>query len=411
MPKVMINPGHGPGNTNKGPTGYYEHQGMWALANYLKAALESRGIQADLTRRESENPDVEERGLKAAGYDVYISEHSNAANGQARGCEVYYSLRRQGDKVWAAKLSAAAAEAMGNPDRGAKTRLFPGTENIDYYGEIRSAANTGCRHIFLCESGFHDNPQDEAWLKSELNLIKLAQAQANVIMEMLAASDAAGTPILGAPQVATAQMQAWARKRNAHQRFIDIAPTYAKYGLLTGIRPEVLYAQSAKETAFGRYGGAVTPEMNNWAGIKIDKPTGDKTSDHQSFPTPDDGVRGHFNHIAAYVGLEPIGTPHPRYYVVKGMPWAGTVRTVEELGAKWAPNAKYGESIVNDYLKDLLATPEPEEDELAELKKELEYAQARIASLESEKKRLLEDINSLAAPVAVINMILQKHSG
>jgi N-acetylmuramoyl-L-alanine amidase len=192
------------------------------------------------------------------------------------------------------------------------------------------------------------------------------------------------TLIVGPPQATMRQAQAWARARGAHQRFIDIAPTYWAYAEAFGIRPEVLYAQSAKETAFGRYGGAVTPEMNNWAGIKIDKPTGDKTSDHQSFATPDDGVRGHFNHIAAYVGLEPIGTPHPRYYVVKGMPWAGTVRTVEELGAKWAPNAKYGESIVNDYLKDLLATPEPEEDELAELKKELEELRAKLKKSESD---------------------------
>lgn len=393
MHKVMINPGHGPGNANRGPTGYYEHQGMWALANYLKAALESRGVQADLTRREHENPDVEERGLKAAGYDVYISEHSNAANGQARGCEVYYSVRRPGDKVWAAKLSAAAAEVMGNPDRGAKTRLLPGTENIDYYGEIRSAANTDCRHIFLCESGFHDNLQDESWLKSETNLINLAQAQANVIMEMLAASDTAGTPILGAPQVTTAQMQAWARKRNAHQRFIDIAPVYMKYGKLTGIRPEVLYAQSAKETAFGRYGGAVTPEMNNWAGIKIDKPTGDKTSDHQSFATPDDGVRAHFNHIAAYVGLEPIGTPHPRYYVVKGMPWAGTVRTVEELGAKWAPNPNYGISIRDDYLLPMLTTeePPPQEEDVKAVLSELEKRVLKVETILARISQVFEN--------------------
>ncbi len=45
-------------------------------------------------------------------------------------------------------------------------------------------------------------------------------------------------------------------------------------GELTGINPEILYAQAAKETSFGRYTGKVKPEMNNWAGIKIYDPIG-----------------------------------------------------------------------------------------------------------------------------------------
>ncbi len=170
-----------------------------------------------------------------------------------------------------------------------------------------------------------------------------------------------GTPIKGAPQVTVRQAQKWALDRNAEQRFIDIAPVYWQYGEQVGIRPEVLYAQSAKETAFGRYGGAVTPEMNNWAGIKILSPSGDKREDHETFATPQDGVRGHFNHITAYVGLEPVGETHPRYSLVKRLAWAGTITTVEQLGERWAPAANYGESIVQDYLWGLWATEEPGE--------------------------------------------------
>lgn len=362
MPKVLINPGHGPGNVNKGPTGYYEHEGMWKLSNFLKSELEQRGIQADLTRAEHEYPSIGERGSKAQGYDVYISEHSNAGGG-VRGCEVYYSLRRN-DREHAQALATAAAKVMGNPNRGAKTKTYPGQIGLDFYGEIRAAAETNCKHIFLCESGFHDNPDDEAWLKVDDNLSLLAKAQAEVIEKMIS-----GTPILGAPQATVEQMQAWAKARGAHQRFIDIAPVYMKYGQLTGIRPEVLYAQAAKETAFGRYGGAVLPEMNNWAGIKTATANGDRTYDHYTFATPDDGVRGHFNHIGAYVGKEPIGEPHPRYYVVKKIAWAGTIKTVEELGEKWAPSSSYGESIVNHYLNSLLTTQPPEHDLRAEIKR------------------------------------------
>ncbi|NLZ32035.1 MAG: hypothetical protein GX890_02925 [Firmicutes bacterium] len=167
------------------------------------------------------------------------------------------------------------------------------------------------------------------------------------------------TPITGKAQATVHQAQEWARRRQAHARFIEIAPVYWLYGALTGIRPEVLYAQSAKETAFGRFGGAVHPDQNNWAGIKVQYPKGDSRADFESFPTPEEGVRAHFNHMCAYVGLQPVGVPHGRYWVVLAQPWAGQVRYVEELGGKWAVGADYGISIVRDYLEDLLATPSP----------------------------------------------------
>ena len=166
---------------------------------------------------------------------------------------------------------------------------------------------------------------------------------------------AEGTAIVGPAEVDVKTAQAWALRRGAHQRFINIAPIYWKYGELTGIRPEVLYAQSAKETAFGRFGGAVTPDQNNWAGIKTASggPCNERNS-HQIFPTPEEGVRAHFNHMSAYVGSPPVGEPHPRYFVVASLSWAGTVRYVEELGGKWAPAADYGESIINNYLQDMM---------------------------------------------------------
>ena len=95
MKRVMIDPGHGPGNVNKGPTGYYEYKGMWTLSNYLKLELEKRGIEASLTRKETEDPLLDIRGRKAGGYDLFISEHSNAyGSATARGAEVFHSLHR-----------------------------------------------------------------------------------------------------------------------------------------------------------------------------------------------------------------------------------------------------------------------------------------------------------------------------
>ena len=161
------------------------------------------------------------------------------------------------------------------------------------------------------------------------------------------------TPILGEAQISLESAKAWASARGASELFLDAAQYYWKYGELTGIRPEVLYAQSAKETGYGRYGGRVLPEMNNFAGIKKYGAVGDATEDHETFATREDGVRGHFNHMCAYVGLTPIGEVHGRYNSVKTLAWAGTVKYVEALGGKWCPDLYYGYAIVKDLLAEM----------------------------------------------------------
>jgi hypothetical protein len=155
-----------------------------------------------------------------------------------------------------------------------------------------------------------------------------------------------GIAIIGASKVSLVRVQGWAESKGAHPRFIEIAPVYWEYGQLTGICPEVLFAQAAHETRYGHFTGQVPPTFNNWAGIKTANASGDKPEDHEQFATPQDGVRAHFNHIAAYVGLSPIGEQHSRYFVVKRLPWSGTIKTVEELSGKWAPSATYHQRIV-----------------------------------------------------------------
>ena len=164
------------------------------------------------------------------------------------------------------------------------------------------------------------------------------------------------TPMMGESTVTLEQAKRWAEKKGAHQRFIDVADYYWKYGEITGVRPEILYGQAAKETGFGKYTGQVKPEQNNWAGIKIKNPVADLPEDHETFATPEDGVRAHFNHISAYVGIEPVGEPHDRYYVLKTVAWRGTVKNVEQLGGKWAPDVTYGYNIVVKMLRGMEAT-------------------------------------------------------
>ena len=160
----------------------------------------------------------------------------------------------------------------------------------------------------------------------------------------------AKTPIKGESVKTEEEAVEWAKRNNAAQIFIDVAPLYWKYGEIFGVRADVLYAQAAKETGFGRYTGRVKPEMNNWAGIKKYGAVGDETDDHETFATPEDGVRGHFNHMSAYIGVDPVGETHGRYKSVKSLSWAGTVEYVEQLGGKWCPDVNYGYSILADYV-------------------------------------------------------------
>lgn len=164
------------------------------------------------------------------------------------------------------------------------------------------------------------------------------------------------TPLVAPARVTLEQAKKWAADKGAHQRFIDIADIYWKYGELTGISPEILYAQAAKETNFGKYTGAVLPEQNNWAGIKTATANGDTTYDHETFATPDDGVRAHFNHMSAYIGLAPVGEVHGRYNSVVKLKWAGTVKNLEELGGKWCPDLYYGYSILHNFIEPMMAT-------------------------------------------------------
>ena len=183
--RVLIDPGHGPKSKNGGALGYLEHEGMWKVSSYLKAILEKEGVTVSMTRKFNDDPTLYERGTMAQGYDIFISEHSNArADTAYRGASCYHSLQRSSAE-WAGALSKASAEVMGTPDRGAKTRHASYSTQVDFYGVIRHAAGTDCKHIFLAESGYHSNLQDERWLMNDDNLQKLAGAHAKVIFQIL----------------------------------------------------------------------------------------------------------------------------------------------------------------------------------------------------------------------------------
>lgn len=407
MIKVMIDPGHGGRDS-----GARTADGRTEKETNLECALRLSGILAadrrfyvDQTRYLDIFMSHAERIDKAEKFraDVLVSLHADWSNSSStRGHHAIHSvhdlptgpgfrLARSIIEGLNAKTGRSPFTMRGYVPTSVGTwARWNSAGDDDFYGMIRRANMPSV----IVERGFLSNSRDADLMFDDADLDRQAMGIANGITGGAVATMT--TPILGKAQATRQQVQEWARSRAAHERFIDIANEYWRLGELLGIRPEVAYAQSAKETAFGRYGGAVHPDQNNWAGIKTATATGDRPEDHDTFESPEDGVRAHFNHLCAYVGKNPIGDPHGRYYLVTRFAWAGSIRYVEELGKRWAPNPDYGHSIVRDYLSGILATTAPEPPDVPEdpphevyvTQDDFDRLAARVGALESMIERV-----------------------
>lgn len=188
--RVVIDPGHVLGYNQGHDRSYFEGAVMWEYAYMLAEQLAVRGIEPIVTRIAiNENPSLTARGKMAAGADMFVSLHSNAASvPEAKGVSVFYSIKRPGDKDIAARFSSSLAQIIGGGtrDRGAQTRQST-KGDWDYYTVIQKAAETDCPHILLVEHGFHSNPTECAWLMDEANLVAMAEMEAELIVEALGA--------------------------------------------------------------------------------------------------------------------------------------------------------------------------------------------------------------------------------
>lgn len=114
-----------------------------------------------------------------------------------------------------------------------------------------------------------------------------------------------------------------------------------------GVKPEVVFTQCMKETAFLKYGGEVNPNQYNFAGI------GATDSVHgATFENVRMGIRAQVQHLKAYGSLDKLINQcvDPRFNLVS----RGSAKYVEWLGKKenptgsgWATSKNYGHDIVN----------------------------------------------------------------
>ena len=186
MIKIMLDPGHGAGKAhNRGFKQIdnlpYCNEGdcnFLYAKNYLKPELERYGFQVGLTKNNiAENPSLKARGNAARGYDLFLSCHSNAADGRARGVEVWDSTNpRESCKQLGDLICRKVSEALGIPNRGTKYRRA--NSGANYYGVLRNGL---AKRNMIIEHCFHDNLEDARVYRS--NLDKCAKAVAKAVAE------------------------------------------------------------------------------------------------------------------------------------------------------------------------------------------------------------------------------------
>lgn len=122
---------------------------------------------------------------------------------------------------------------------------------------------------------------------------------------------------------------------------------YYDEAVAEGVRPEVAFVQTMKETGFLQYGGDASVEQFNFAGLGT---TGGGVPGN-SYPDVRTGIRAQIQHLKAYATADPLNGKcvDDRYeYVKKGaapyVEWLGQQENPEGLG--WATGDNYGYDIV-----------------------------------------------------------------
>jgi len=180
----------------------------------------------------------------------------------------------------------------------------------------------------------------------ELTAAELAAAKvpAEETLAEKALPDAAkpGRPILGKGESGAEKLVSFflSENKNADREYIkELANHYIAEAETEGINHDIAFAQMCLETGFLRFGGLVSPEMNNFCGLGSTGPG----VPGASFPTAQLGIRAHIQHLQAYASSQPLQGEliDPRYHFVR----RGSVPEVQGLAGTWAADRNYAEKI------------------------------------------------------------------
>lgn len=182
--KICLDAGHyGKYNRSVAVPAYYESDMNWKLHLKLKAELEKYGIEV-ITTRASQDVDrgLKDRGKAAAGCNLFLSIHSNAA-GSSVNESVDYPLAIvpiDGSCNTIGKLLAKCVEETMGTSQKYDMWDKKSDKGKDWYGVINGAVSVGVPGMIL-EHSFHTQTRAANWLLDDANLDKLAKAEAAVI--------------------------------------------------------------------------------------------------------------------------------------------------------------------------------------------------------------------------------------
>ena len=194
------------------------------------------------------------------------------------------------------------------------------------------------------------------------------------------------TTILGNSIATAEQMNQYLLSVNPNPKIkipsLTLCQLFLYMGFLEGVRGDILFAQSCKETGHFDYGGTVVPEQNNYSGLG----TTNASTRGAYFPDEATGILAQAQHAKCYATDAPLNYTcvDPRYDLLVKYGKCGMAKHWEELGGTWAVpgydtkkyssleeanNAKnsYGYQIIHIYEKILaigkteepVVTPEP----------------------------------------------------
>jgi hypothetical protein len=119
----------------------------------------------------------------------------------------------------------------------------------------------------------------------------------------------------------------------------ELARLYTEEAAVEGVNHDIAFAQMCLETGFLRYGGLVTPDMNNFCGLGAIGPG----QNGERFSSPRIGVRAHIQHLKAYASEEELKGElvDPRYRWVR----YGSAPDIAGLAGTWAADREYAVKI------------------------------------------------------------------
>lgn len=142
------------------------------------------------------------------------------------------------------------------------------------------------------------------------------------------------TPIMGTSVATAEQMASYLLSKNPNPK-LNIDTTafcrlYLYLGALCGVRGDLEFARSCKETGNFAFTGTVVPEQNNYCGHG----TVSATEKGSYFPDEATGILAQIQHAKAYASTEPLNFAcvDGRFNYVK----RGSAPNMEDMGGKWA---------------------------------------------------------------------------